>query len=235
LFVYFHMDEFFHFNILTSFILFSILFVIFSICLFKFILLSICIPKYLYCWTIGYPSISCSYSSLFLFYLLLYCMIPDFFLLIVILLFLVHSSTIFIASINYCLPLPMIAKSSTYANTWYPALLSSSSRSLNIIRNSVGDKTPPYMTDCPIFMCYSFVLILVYLYSNSIVLMSYSFIWRFRIFLKRISWFTVSNADFRSINKVQSFLSLLFSYCILIYSVILSMLTSHPIPFLNPV
>ena len=45
----------------------------------------------------------------------------------------------------------------------------------------------------------------------------------------------MSNADLRSMKRIHSLFSYFAMYFILISSVILSMLTSHPIPFLNPV
>ena len=103
------------------------------------------------------------------------------------------------------------------------------------MRNKVGLITPPWITPCPIFTSSSWVLILVCLYSHSIVLTRSSLSPRFLILSKRISWFTVSNADLRSMKVAHNLASYLLSYFSLIYSVILNKLTLHPIPFLNPV
>ena len=75
---------------------------------------------------------------------------PDFFLLMVSLLSLAHYSTMFIASTKFALLIPIIAKSSAYAYALIFLFLSFSIKSLNIIRNSVGLVTPPYIT--PLFM-----------------------------------------------------------------------------------
>ena len=80
-----------------------------------------------------------------------------------------------------------------------------------------------------------FTLKAVWLYSHSIVSIKFEDMSRSLIFWNRISWFTVSNADFRSINKVQSFLLPLLNIFYLRLSVILRILSSQPIPFLKPV
>ena len=129
----------------------------------------------------------------------------------------------------------MIARSSAYANTWNPLSFSSTSRSLNIIRNKVGDSTPPCITPYPSLISSNLVFILVYLYSHSIVLITSPLICSSRILRKRISWLTVSNADLRSMNNVHNPACYCFLNLYLIYSVILRRFTSHPIPLLNPV
>lgn len=106
---------------------------------------------------------------------------------------------------------------------------------MNIIKNNVGESTPSYITPVPMYKSLSLTLKAVYLYSHSIVFTKGSLILSYLIFLNSISWLTMSNADFRSIKRVQSFLfceSLSFS---LIVSVILSIFSSQPIPYLKHV
>ena len=144
------------------------------------------IPKYLYSWTIGYPNIISS-SSFFFAFLLLKNMMPDFFLFIYILFSWVQCSIMLIASNSRYLPLFITARSSAYANTWCFFSSSLVSRSLNIIKNKVGDRTPPCTTPCPSFTSWYLVLILVCLYSHSIVLIRLSSMFKFLIF-SNSSW-----------------------------------------------
>ena len=161
--------------------------------------------------------------------------IPDFFLFICILFSYVHLSTILIASFSRTSYFPIMAKSSAYANTCIPLSSSCWSRSLNMIRNSVGDSTPPCITPYPILISSILVLILVCLYSHFIVLVTYSRMPNLSIFSNRIWWLTVSKADFKSINKIHIPSCWLLLIWFLMYSVILRILISHPIPLLNPV
>ena len=196
-------------------------------------LLSITTPRYLYSLTMGYPWYSLLFFSFLL--LILWYIMADFFLLIIIWLACVHSSAIVIAIFSFLFVRPTIARSSANANTSNPYSSSSLSKSLNIIRNSVGDSTPPCMTPWPILIFLPFALNTVYLYSHSIDYIRSSDIFRSLIFLNSISWFTVSKADLRSINRVQSLLFLLFYILFLRVSVILKMLSSQLIPYLKPV
>ena len=50
-----------------------------------------------------------------------------------------------------------------------------------------------------------------------------------------VSWSTLSNADFRSMNSIHNLPPSLFSYFILIYSIILIIFISQPNPSLNPI
>ena len=104
-----------------------------------------------------------------------------------------------------------------------------------MIRNKVGLRTPPCITPAPSYISWYLVFIFVYLYSHSIVLIRFSSILYFLILLNSMSWFTVSNADFKSMNRLHNLFCFLFLNFIRIYSVILSIFISHPMPFLNPV
>ena len=82
----------------------------------------------------------------------------DFFLLIRIRLLSAQFSTILIAALSYLFDSPTIARSSAYAKTSRPLSSSFYRMSLNMIKNKVGDRTPPYMTPAPIGISLSFTL-----------------------------------------------------------------------------
>ena len=107
-------------------------------------------------------------------------------------------------------------------------------RSLNMIMNSVGDNTPPCITPAPIFVSQLFTQNFVYLQNHLIVFIKSSSMPIFCIFLNSNLWSTVSNADFRSMYRLHSFLFPLFSIFSFRISVILSRFSSHPSPLLNP-
>ena len=156
---FFHILFVHHKIIFIPFLIFSL---VYSVCCLSVRFLSMMIPRYLYSFLYGYPLISPLSDSAVL---PLYPCIrtPDFFLLIIILLFEAHYSTVSIAYFNSLFLNPITARSSAYANAMNPLLLSTFIRSLNIMINSVGLKTPPYMTPLLIGTCSFPILIYVYL------------------------------------------------------------------------
>ena len=140
---------FFHLMICNIFIPFNTLCSIYFKCSSIVMVLPIQIPRYLYLSTTGIPSMSSLYS-LGSGPCLVWNIIPDFFLFNFILFLASHLSVAVIAFFNSVFPTPIIARSSAYANVSSFFSLSSLIRSLNIIRNSVGDSTPPCIT--PLFI-----------------------------------------------------------------------------------
>ena len=134
------------FIICNGFCIFSYMY---SKCASNVSLVSIYIPRYLYFFTTGISIILKSFLIFSSILFLLCSRIPDFELFIYMLFFYAQSWQIFIAFFNSSSDIPVIARSSAYANVFRFSYSNSSSRSLNITRNSVGDKTPPYITPLP--------------------------------------------------------------------------------------
>ena len=103
------------------------------------------------------------------------------------------------------------------------------------IRNSAGERMPPCITPLPTCIWLLLVAILVCWYSHSIVLIRSSSISYFLSFSSSFLWFTLSNADFRSINNEYTFSFLFFVFFSWVSSSLyLRSPTSHPTPSWNP-
>ena len=131
------------------------------------------IPRYLYLSTIGIPFIL-SLSIIFLFvFLLFHSIIPDFSAFICMLFSFVHYIIMSIAYSNLFCPIPLIARSSANAKSSKPLDSNSSSKSLNMTRNSVGERIPPYITPLPTLIRRLLTVIYVCAYSHYMVLTSF--------------------------------------------------------------
>ena len=159
---------------------------------------SIWTPRYLYDTQSGIPSIFSSLLTLCGIFFLLCSKIPDFFLLIYISFSYDQSSHIFIAFLRFSSSIPITERSSAKARTVNHAVSNFSIRSLNIVRNKVGDVLDPCIQPTPMLMFLLLTYIFDYSYNHSIVLTSSSWIFIFLNFLMRITWCTLSKADFRS-------------------------------------
>ena len=131
-------------------------------------------------------------------FFLLCSRIPDFFLLIYISLSFAQSWHIIMALSRFLSVVPITDKSSAKARTVNPAASSLSIRSLNMARNKVGLELDPCIQPTPMFMFLLLTFILDYSYNHSIVLTSSSYIFIFLSLFISILWFTLSNADLRS-------------------------------------
>ena len=131
-------------------------------------------------------------------FFLLCSRIPDFFLLIYISLSFAQSWHIIMALSRFLSVVPITDKSSAKARTVNPAASSLSIRSLNMARNKVGLELDPYIQPTPMFIFLLLTFILDYSYNHSIVLTSSSYMFIFLSLFISILWFTLSNADLRS-------------------------------------